>query len=596
MRRYSQYLFIVNKHVLSVDITKREVNDNEKIVGESMGAISFSIDPRLVSSLKSALPLDIFAETGTFQGDSIASVRDQFSEIYSVELSDEYYELAVERFTGDARINLVHSDSPSALQEWGQKLSERSALYFLDAHWCAAENTASILSQCPLLDEIKAIGKLNSDSVIVIDDARLFLAPPLAPHEISQWPSFHQIISALYSMSCHHELMVVNDVIVFYPKQVKKAIQDYAQNYGVDWLIAAQSIRDEWLAEAEKKENVIQGLKELLVQKEALIQKQNKTITAYRAAYGNFFLLRPFARVTRRLYEIVRPRLGNLNQYAPREISVGRQKIEKNLDDYPLISIVTPSYNQGPFIERTITSILEQKYPNLEYYVQDGGSTDCTVEILEQYQASLSGWISEPDSGQSQAINRGLSKTHGEIMAWLNSDDLLLPGTLHIVADYFNRNPSVDVVYGNRLLIDENDKEIGRWILPKHNNEVLSWTDYIPQETLFWRRSIWDKAGGKIDETFRFAMDWDLLVRFRDAGARFGHIDQFLGAFRIHSSQKTSCEINEVGHQEMDRIRMRVLGSVPDNKTIHKAILPYLIKHIATDMNYRIKTRLGIKV
>lgn len=561
-----------------------------------MGAINFSIDPNLVRILKKALQLDVFVETGTFKGDTIELVRDQFSEIYSVELSREYYETAVQRFDGDVHIKLVHSDSPSAMQVWGPKLSEQSVLYFLDAHWCAAENTASISSQCPLLEEIKAIGRLNIESVIVIDDARLFLAPPLAPHEISQWPSFHQIVSSLLSMSCNHELMVVNDVIVFYPKQSNIAMQNYAQTYGIDWLIAAQSIRNEWLAEAEKKEHVIHQLSQSLSDKDILLEKQYKTINAYRAAYGSLALLGPVARVIRRLYEIARPRLGNLNQYAPREMSIGLYQTNKNLNYYPLISIVTPSYNQGEFIERTITSILDQQYPKLEYYVQDGGSTDRTVEVLKQYQARLSGWASEPDSGQSQAINRGLSKTSGEIMAWLNSDDLLLPGALHVVADYFNRHPDIDVVYGNRLLIDENDKEIGRWILPGHNNEVLSWTDYVPQETLFWRRSIWEKAGGEIDESFRFAMDWDLLVRFRDAGAHFGHIDQFLGAFRIHASQKTSSEINEVGHQEMDRIRMRVLGSVPDQKAIRKAIFPYLIKHIAMDMNYRIRTRLGMKV
>ncbi|ELW8960757.1 glycosyltransferase [Yersinia enterocolitica] len=561
-----------------------------------MGAVNFSIDPTLVRILNKALPLDVFVETGTFKGDTIASIRDLFDEIYSVELSSEYYDIAVQRFIGDAHIHLVHADSPSAIQTWMPELNGKSVLYFLDAHWCAAENTASIFSQCPLLDEIKSIGRLNTESVIVIDDARLFLAPPLEPHEISQWPGFHPIVSALLSMSCNHELMVVNDVIVFYPKHAKTAMQNYAQTYGVDWLLAAQSIRNEWLAEAEKKERVIEQLNQSLSDKEILIERQSKIINAYRAAYGGFSLLRPFARVIRRLHEIVRPRLGNLNQYAPREISVGRQQTDKNLNYYPLISIVTPSYNQGVFIERTITSILEQQYPKLEYYVQDGGSTDSTIEILKQYQTRLSGWTSEPDSGQSEAINRGLSKTSGEIMAWLNSDDLLLPGALHIVADYFNRHPDIDVVYGNRLLINENDKEIGRWILPGHSNDVLSWTDYVPQETLFWRRSIWEKAGGKIDESFRFAMDWDLLVRFRDVGARFGHIDQFLGAFRIHASQKTSSEINEVGHLEMDRIRMRILGSVPDQKAIRKATFPYLIKHIVTDMSYRIKTRLGMKI
>jgi hypothetical protein len=164
-----------------------------------------------------------------------------------------------------------------------------------------------------------------------------------------------------------------------------------------------------------------------------------------------------------------------------------------------------------------------------------------------------------------------------------------------VVADFFNRHPDVDVVYGNRLLIDENDRQIGRWILPGHDGKVLSWADYIPQETLFWRRRIWDKVGGKIDESFRFAMDWDLLIRFRDAGAKFAHIPQFLGAFRIHEHQKTSASINEIGHQEMERIRERILGYVPHHKEIRRAILPYLVRHILVDMMYRIKERLRLE-
>jgi GT2 family glycosyltransferase len=117
--------------------------------------------------------------------------------------------------------------------------------------------------------------------------------------------------------------------------------------------------------------------------------------------------------------------------------------------------------------------------------------------------------------------------------------------------------------------------------------------DYIPQETLFWRRSIWDKAGGHIDESFRFAMDWDLLVRLRDAGAKFAHIPRFLGAFRVHEQQKTSAAMNEIGHQEMDRIRKRLHGRVPPQEEIQNATLPFLRKHILADMLYRIKARFG---
>lgn len=338
-----------------------------------------------------------------------------------------------------------------------------------------------------------------------------------------------------------------------------------------------------------------------LEEKELVIQELAKAVNQYRAAFDMFgTLLRPANRIKaavagtkNRLRAAVVPRLGNLHQHAPRPITLP-EHYEKviTLSDKPKVSIVTPSFKQAGYIGRTIDSVLGQSYPNLEYFVQDGGSQDGTVEVLNSYGNRLAGWESKPDGGQSQAINLGFAHTTGEIMAWLNSDDVLLPGAIHTIVEYFNRHPEVDVVYGNRLLIDENDMKIGRWIMPGHDSEVLSWADFVPQETLFWRRRIWDKVGGQIDESFKFAMDWDLLVRFRDAGARFAHIPRFLGAFRIHEHQKTSAVINEIGHKEMDRIRKRLLGKVPTRKDIHKSVLPFILKHVAVDMVYRVKMRL----
>jgi hypothetical protein len=118
---------------------------------------------------------------------------------------------------------------------------------------------------------------------------------------------------------------------------------------------------------------------------------------------------------------------------------------------------------------------------------------------------------------------------------------------------------------------------------------VLSWADFVPQETLFWRRSIWERAGGRIDESYRFAMDWDLLLRFRSVGARMVRLPDFLGAFRIHSTQKTSAQINEIGMKEMARLRRRALGHDVGWAQIRRALMPYLIKHVAHDLAYRIK-------
>ncbi len=339
------------------------------------------------------------------------------------------------------------------------------------------------------------------------------------------------------------------------------------------------------------KENEIQKLRENRTNspKDLLIAEQARALEAYRIAYGGFSLLAPVVRNFRRLYYSLRPRLGNLRQYDPRELT------ELNLQcfpkEYPLVSIVTPSFNQGEFIGKTVDSVLLQHYPNVEYFIQDGGSTDATISLLKNYGDKIS-WESDKDEGQANALNRGFIKCRGEIMCWINSDDLLLPGALNVVVDFFNRNPDVDVLYGNRLLIDRNDKEIGRWILPKHDDEVLTWVDYVPQETLFWRRGAWEKSGGQIDESFHFALDWDLLIRFRDTGANIEHMPEFLGAFRVHENQKTSMNVDLNGHQEMNRIRKRILGRVPTQHEIRRRILPYVVRHIFLDLKFKIKHKL----
>jgi GT2 family glycosyltransferase len=564
-----------------------------------MGAVTFSLDSRLVTTLQAQLPLSVLVETGTFKGDTVAQFESFFNKVISIELSEALWADAVKRFELYQHVQVLQGNSPDKLRELSSELQNVGALYWLDAHWCVATDTAGELSQCPLLGELQAIGKLNSDSILLIDDARLFLAPPLAPHEISQWPSFHQITSCLLNMSTEHELMVVNDVIAFFPKKAKAAIASYAQLHGTDWLVAAnfQKKNGTFMQQLVEKEEVVQklieslsksqaGLAEMqttLIEKESVIQILSKAVTAYRIAQI-FSPVWAIKKILGRGRRLLAPRLGNLNQYAPVPLTDTHKPPHLILlDSFPTISIVTPSFRQGSFIERTLLSVLNQQYPKLEYHVQDGGSLDNTVDILKDYEEKLSGWKSEKDSGQSQAINLGFANTKGEIMAWLNSDDLLLPGTLAVVSDYFNKHPEVDVVYGNRLLIDENDMEIGRWILPGHDGDVLSWVDYVPQETMFWRRSIWDKVGGQIDESFKFAMDWDLLVRFREAGAKFAHIPRFLGAFRIHEQQKTSAAINEIGYKEMDRIRERLLGRIPKN------VLPFMIKHVLVDIFYRIK-------
>jgi GT2 family glycosyltransferase len=282
-------------------------------------------------------------------------------------------------------------------------------------------------------------------------------------------------------------------------------------------------------------------------------------------------------------------RLGYLWDYPPRPLRLPRWYGETAAPaPAPLISIVTPSFNQAPFLERTLHSILDQGYPRLEYVVQDGASADGTQAILERYQAWLTHWESAPDGGQTQAINLGFRHTSGEIMAYLNSDDLLLPGSLACVARYFAEHAEVDVVYGHRILIDENDGEVGRWVLPPHDDRVLAWANFVPQETLFWRRRIWERVGGALDASFRFAMDWDLILRFLEAGARFVRLPRFLGAFRVHSRQKTSAQLRTIGEEEMGRLRRRCHGRGVTPPEISRAIRPYLLQHALCQRLYQI--------
>jgi carbamoyltransferase len=288
------------------------------------------------------------------------------------------------------------------------------------------------------------------------------------------------------------------------------------------------------------------------------------------------------------------PRLGRLRHYAPRQVTKQSDVSWTWKGSYPTISLVTPSFNQGHFIAETLDSVLSQRYPALEYVVQDGGSSDGTTDVLRRYAGRLAAWRSQPDKGQADAVNKGFEGTRGEVMAWLNSDDLLLPGALATVARYFAEHPDVDVVYGDRLLIDEEGREVGRWILPGHDGSVLRWIDFIPQETVFWRRRIWDAAGGMVDDSFHFAMDWDLLARFQAAGARFAHIPRFLGAFRIHSEQKTSAQIR-TGKAEMNRVRMMTLGRVPSRLEVILAATPYLMRHMGVDACYSLSSAWGVK-
>jgi glycosyltransferase involved in cell wall biosynthesis len=206
--------------------------------------------------------------------------------------------------------------------------------------------------------------------------------------------------------------------------------------------------------------------------------------------------------------------------------------------NYPTVSVITPSFNQGQFIEATIRSVLEQRYPRLEFSVFDGGSTDQTVQILQKYSADLTFWRSEKDGGQAVAINEGFGRATGEILCWLNSDDLYLPNTLFTIARLLH--PFLDlpvVLYGGCELFD--DRTHRREIRPAipFNRQLLQTVDFFDQPSVFWTRKAWQVAG-PLDETLHYGFDWDWFLRAADV-CRFLSADALLSRYRLHEGHKS---------------------------------------------------------
>jgi len=254
--------------------------------------------------------------------------------------------------------------------------------------------------------------------------------------------------------------------------------------------------------------------------------------------------------------------------------------------EWPKITIVTPSFNQGLFIEETICSVLNQNYPNLEYIIMDGGSTDKSAEIIKKYEDQLTYWTSEKDGGQYDAINRGLSRGTGEIMAWLNSDDIYCPWTLRTVAEVFSEQGEVSwlsSVYPGTM--DCAGHCIGFNKVKGFSKEAFLDGAYLPgryksfnfiqQESTFWKRSLWEQAHG-LDTSFKMAGDFDLWGRFYRLTSLFG-VHSPLACFRLQEEQK-SIHLDEYFHEaEMSLVNLRQ-DSHWKPKSMRQLNLRYLMK------------------
>ena len=232
------------------------------------------------------------------------------------------------------------------------------------------------------------------------------------------------------------------------------------------------------------------------------------------------------------------------------------------IEPAPLISLVTPSLNQGRFLGRAIESVLAQRYPRLQYFVIDGGSRDESVGVLGSYAGRIE-WVSEPDRGQAHAINKGLARAGGEILGYLNSDDMLLPGALQRVARHFAEHPDCDLVYGDADYIDEADRVTGRYRTAPYSFERLMQDCMVCQPAAFWRRRIAEKVG-PFDETLHYALDYDYWLRIARAGGRIEHLPERLACSRRHPATKTATARAEI-HREIWRVCWSNAGYVHPN-------------------------------
>lgn len=266
----------------------------------------------------------------------------------------------------------------------------------------------------------------------------------------------------------------------------------------------------------------------------------------------------------------------------------------------PKISIVTPSFNQAQFLERTILSVINQNYPNLEYIIIDGGSTDGSVDIVKKYDSKLSYWVSEKDNGQSDALNKGFEKCTGEILAFLNSDDMFLNGILEKVGAVFSNFPEVDFVYGHNFVINEFDDILKLSVaLPYKLKENLNGVFSIPQQSAFWKKWIYNKVGG-FNINNHSCMDGEFFALAGTLNPNYHLIDEPLSAFRLHLNSKTM-DKKKYSKEIYNKDQYRFIEKIKNNSGISiNAALKYyyMLKYYPYKFYKRLiyKDRLSAKV